>query len=401
MLSPLFFTKESYVDFLIEYGAFLLRTATIVIAIVLVIGMIASLKSKPRSDSEGELHVKKLNDEIEDYKEDLQVALLSEAELKELDKERKKEDKAKEKAEKERVKAEKAKAKAEAQAAKNTEPAVETAPADTAVAEQEEDTSVDETFEEERKKRVFVLDFNGDVAATGTYFMRQEITAVLTMATPKDEVVVRLESPGGMVHSYGFAASQLQRIRAKNIPLTICVDHVAASGGYMMAVLANKIVAAPFAVVGSIGVVAELPNFNKVLKKYDVDYELFTAGEYKRTVTMFGENTPKAKEKFQSDLEDTHVLFKQHVQQFRPNVDIEKVATGDVWYGQKALQEGLVDQIGTSDDYIAEACNDADVFSVRYELKKTLKDKLGIAISHGVERAALRVMTLLQKKYFM
>lgn len=384
-------------DFLIEYGAFLLRTATIVVAIVLVIGMIASLKSKPRSDCEGELHIKKLNDEIEDYKEDLEIALLSEAELKELDKERKKADKAKEKAEKERVKAEKAKAKAvgfilETAATEEAQAVTDT---------QEETSSADDEFEQERKKRVFVLDFNGDVAATGTYFMRQEITAILTMATPKDEVVVRLESPGGMVHSYGFAASQLQRIRAKNIPLTICVDHVAASGGYMMAVLANKIVAAPFAVVGSIGVVAELPNFNKVLKKYDVDYELFTAGEYKRTVTMFGENTPKAKEKFQSDLEDTHVLFKQHVQQFRPAVDIEKVATGDVWYGQKALQEGLVDQIGTSDDYIAEACNDADVFSVRYELKKTLKDKLGIAISHGVERAALRVMTLLQKKYFM
>ena len=162
----------------------------------------------------------------------------------------------------------------------------------------------------------------------------------------------------------------------------------------------NKIVAAPFAIVGSIGVVAQLPNFNKVLKKYDVDYELFTAGEYKRTVTIFGENTDKAKEKFQSDLEETHELFKKHVRQFRPGLNIDAVANGDIWYGQQALDEGLIDAIGTSDDYIAEACNDADVFSVRYELKKTFKDKLGLSISRGVERALTRGLTALQKQYF-
>jgi serine protease SohB len=228
--------------------------------------------------------------------------------------------------------------------------------------------------------------------------MRQEITAVLTMATAEDEVVVRLESGGGMVHSYGLGASQLKRIRDHGIPLTVCVDKVAASGGYMMACLANRIVAAPFAIIGSIGVVAQLPNFNRLLKKHDVDYELFTAGEYKRTVTMFGHNSEKAKDKFQSDLEDTHELFKHHVKQSRPGVDIEAVATGDIWYGQQALDHSLIDEVGTSDDYLVTACASSDVYSVRYEHKKSLQEKLGLAVQKGAEGAFTRLLTLLNKQ---
>lgn len=358
-------------EFVTEYAAFFLKTITVLIAVLIAAGFIASLKNRHKSHSDGELVIKKLNDDIEDYKQDLEIALYSEEELKALDKQRKKEDKEKAKKEKAAIKAS-LKAKEE--------------PAD--------DNEADDV-----KKRVFVLDFDGDVQASNTDFLRQEITAILTMATEKDEVVLRLESPGGVVHGYGFAASQLQRIRSKNIPLTVCVDHVAASGGYMMAVLANKIIAAPFAVVGSIGVVAQLPNFSKVLKKYDVDYELYTAGEYKRTVTMFGENTSKAKEKFQEDLEETHVLFKNHVHQFRPSLNIEEVANGDIWYGTQAIENGLIDAVGTSDDYIIEACKDADVYSVQYELKKTLKEKLGLAIQSGVESGFIKLFTFMQQQY--
>lgn len=366
-------------DFLLEYAAFLLKAVTVVAAIVFVIGSIVSLKQRYKSGPGGHLVVKKLNDELDDFKEDLEIELYSEAELKLMDKERKKAEKAKDKAEKQRLK-EKAKL------AKHAD-------------EQETDNEQASEDEggDERKKRVYVLDFNGDIQASETELLRHEITAVLTMASTKDEIVLRLESPGGMVHSYGFAASQLARIRNKNIPLTICVDHVAASGGYMMATIANKIVAAPFAIVGSIGVVATLPNFSKVLKKYDIDYEQFTAGEYKRTVTMFGENTQKAKDKFQADLEDTHVLFKQHISQYRPELKIEEVATGEIWYGTQALGKGLIDAVGTSDDYLVDACKDADVYSVRYEFKKTLQERLGLAAQKGVEKAVLRMMSAIQR----
>ena len=225
--------------------------------------------------------------------------------------------------------------------------------------------------------------------------MREEITAILTMARKEDEVVVRLESGGGMVHSYGLASSQLQRIKDKGIPLTVCIDKVAASGGYMMACIADKIVSAPFAIVGSIGVVAQLPNFSRLLKKHDVDFEMFTAGKYKRTVTMFGHNSAKAKEKFSEDLEETHVLFKNHVSHFRPSLNIEEIATGDTWYGQDALVNKLVDQLGTSDDYLVSACDEADVFEVSYEFKKTLQEKLGFAVQMGIEKAATRFLTML------
>lgn len=355
-------------ELLAEYGIFLLKALTIVVAVILVVAGIAAAGGKQKSNNDGQITVNKINDDLDDYKETLEASLLEKDELKNLEK-------AKAKAEKDKAKAEKAQAKQEKKAGKNvSEPAADA---------------------EAPRKRVFVLDFDGDIKASAADLMREEITAVLTMARKDDEIVIRLESGGGMVHSYGLASSQLQRIRDRGIPLTVCIDKVAASGGYMMACIANKIVSAPFAIVGSIGVVAQIPNFSRLLKKHDVDFEMFTAGEYKRTVTMFGHNSAKAKEKFREDLEETHVLFKNHVTRFRPELNIEEVATGDVWYGQDALENKLVDALGTSDDYLVTACNNADVFEVSYEFKKSLQEKLGLSVQIGVEKAATRFLTLL------
>ena len=348
-------------EFLVDYGSFLLKAATIVVAILIVVGGMIALSSKGnRRKPEGELVIKKLNDELNDHKEQIEDAIFEEEQLKKLDKERSKEEKNKAKATKKRVK--------------------------------------DGLKEDEQRKRVYVLDFDGDIKASEVELTRKEITAILTMATKDDEVVIRLESGGGMVHSYGLAASQLKRIKDKGIPLTVCVDRVAASGGYMMACIANRLVAAPFAIVGSIGVVAQMPNFHKLLKKHDVDFELFTAGEYKRTVTMFGYNSAKAKDKFQHDLEDTHELFKHHVTTFRPQVDIDAVATGDIWYGQQAIDNRLIDEVGTSDDYLAAACERADVYTVRYEYKKTLQERIGMSVQAGIEAAVTKLMTAANKQ---
>ena len=352
-------------EFLAEYGVFLLKALTIVVSIILVIAGIAAVSGKQKQSHDGHITVNKINDDLDDYKEILEESLFDKDELKAMEKERAKEDK-------EKAKAEKVKAKERKKS-------------------NQESKDEEETF----KKRVFVLDFDGDIKASAADLMREEITAVLTMARKEDEVVIRLESGGGMVHSYGLASSQLQRIKDKGIPLTVCIDKVAASGGYMMACIADKIVSAPFAIVGSIGVVAQLPNFSRLLKKHDVDFEMFTAGEYKRTVTMFGHNSAKAKDKFREDLEETHVLFKNHVTKFRPGLNIEEVATGDVWYGQDALSNHLVDELGTSDDYLVSACDDADVFEVSYEFKKSLQEKLGIAVQMGVEKAATRFLTVI------
>ena len=228
----------------------------------------------------------------------------------------------------------------------------------------------------ENRPRLFVLDFKGDVQASEVTGLREEITAILSIAEEADEVMVRLESPGGVVHGYGLAASQLQRVRNKSIPLTIAVDKVAASGGYMMACIANKIIAAPFALLGSIGVVAQIPNFHRLLQKNEIDVEVLTAGEYKRTLTLFGENTEKDREKFVSELEDVHRLFKEFVSSNRPVVDIDEVATGEAWFGIRALERDLVDELKTSDEYIIDQCADRDAFLVKYVLHKNKIDRL-------------------------
>jgi len=220
------------------------------------------------------------------------------------------------------------------------------------------------------RKRVFVLRFQGDIRASAVAALREEVTAVLTVATQNDEVVVILESPGGVVHGYGLAASQLQRFKDHGIALTVAVDKVAASGGYLMACVAGRIIAAPFAILGSIGVVGQMPNFNRLLKSHDVDYELITAGEHKRTLTMFGENTEKGREKFREDIEITHTLFKDFVRSHRPDVDIERVSTGEHWYGLQALDLKLVDAVRTSDDYLRDASATADLYELTYIRKR-------------------------------
>jgi len=340
------------VEFLSEYASFLAKTVTLVLAIIVVLTAIAAQRGKGRRKAAGQLQVSKLNDFYKGLRERLESALLDKDQLKAL--------------RKQEAKAEKKKAKKKA----------------------------------ETKPRVFVLDFDGDIKASATESLRHEITALLTLATAKDEVVLRLESGGGMVHSYGLASSQLARIRQAGVPLTVCIDKVAASGGYMMACIGEKIISAPFAVLGSIGVVAQLPNVNKLLKKHDIDFEVLTAGEYKRTLTVFGENTEKGREKFQEDLDVTHQLFKNFVARYRPQLAIDQVATGEVWLGIAALENQLVDELKTSDEYLAERAAHAEVFHLHYAERKSLQERVGMAAAGGVEHLASRVWTKLSQQRF-
>jgi serine protease SohB len=350
------------IDFFANYGMFLLKTLTLVVALGLAVAIVVAASGKSPSSEAGNIEVKSLNDRYTNMREILEDAVMDDASLKKQAKE-----------EKQKLKKEKAEQK---KAAKGE-------------------------VSSNQKKRIFVLDFDGDVRAQAVDTMREEISAILTVATEHDEVVLKLESGGGVVHGYGLAASQLSRIKDKSIPLTICVDKVAASGGYMMACIATKILAAPFAMVGSIGVVAQVPNFHKILKKNDVDYDLFTAGEYKRTVTMFGENTDKAREKFSLELEETHELFKDFVVKNRPSVDIPKVATGEVWFGQQAVDLNLVDQLGTSDQYLMEAAVDSQVYSVTLKAKKTLQEKLGIGMENALVKTFDRAFKELRDSKFI
>lgn len=343
-------------EFLTEYGLFLAKTITFVVAVFVVVSLVVSVGGRNKKSEKGHIEVTKLNEKFDHLRDSLRDAMFNDEEYKEF-----------EKAEKKRLKEEKAqKKKALKEAGKNKQDNAQEMPIE--------------------RKRIFVLDFHGDIKASEVECLREEITTVLTLAKPTDEVVVKVESGGGMVHGYGLASSQLARITGKNIPLTVCVDKVAASGGYMMACVAHKIVAAPFAILGSIGVVAQLPNFHKLLKKNDIDYEMFTAGEYKRTVTMFGENTEKGRSRFVEELEDTHVLFKEFVSEHRPQVDVAKVATGEVWYGLRAKAVNLIDELQTSDEYLFTQAADADIYEVEFTFKKSLQEKLGIAAQGAVDR---------------
>ncbi len=228
-------------------------------------------------------------------------------------------------------------------------------------------------------QQVFVLDFDGDIKASAVKHLREEISTLISTADKGDEVVVRLESGGGMVHSYGLAAAQLVRLKDAGLKLTVCVDKIAASGGYMMACVADNIIAAPFAVIGSIGVVSQIPNFHKLLKKNDVDYEMFTAGDYKRTVTVFGENDDEDRAKYQQELEQTHDLFKHFVNTYRSQLDLDKVANGEHWYGEDAIKLKLVDKLQTSDSYVLELMEDNEVYALHSRQKPTLAEKLGLS----------------------
>ena len=256
----------------------------------------------------------------------------------------------------------------------------------------------------QKEKRVFVLDFDGDIKASAVKHLREEISAIISTANKGDEVVLRLESGGGMVHGYGLAAAQLVRLKEAGLTLTVCVDKIAASGGYMMACVADKILAAPFAVVGSIGVVSQMPNFNKWLKKHDIDYEMFTAGEYKRTVTMFGENDDEDRAKYKEELEQTHELFKHFVTTYRPQLDLSKVANGDHWYGEDALKLKLVDELSTSDAYLLKQMEDYQAYALMSRQKPTFAEKLGLAnaahsaVSGMVNTATKSALTALSDK---
>ena len=323
-------------EFISNYGLFLAKAATIIVVIWMVLSMLVSLAHKQQEQDQ--IEIKNLNEKFEDTRLQMQQSLLSKKESKELLKQSKKANKKKQK-------------------------------------EQSGD-----------RKRVFVLNFVGNIKASAVKHLRKEITALLSVATPEDEIVVCLENSGGLVHEHGFAASQLQRIRQRDIPLTVAVDKVAASGGYMMACVANRIVAAPFSIIGSVGVLAQLPNFNRLLEKHGIDFEQIKAGDLKRTLTMFGKNTDQDRARLTEQMEETHELFKEFIAEQRAVVDVQAIATGEHWLGKRALELKLVDELITSDDYLLRQSEHADIYEVKHAAPKTISEKLSSSVQTAFEK---------------
>ena len=307
-----------------EYGLFLLKVITILISFIVLISFVAA--SKKNSNQEG-LDVENLNKKYKGLSDSLNKVVLQKDEWK---------------------------------------------------AKQKNDKAIqkNQKKQKKRKPKAYVLDFLGDIKASAVPSLREEVTAILDVAKKNDQIILRLDNHGGVVHEHGLAASQLARIRQKKINLVVVVDKVAASGGYLMACVANKIYAAPFAILGSIGVIAQLPNFNRLLDNYGVDFEQVTAGQYKRNVTMFGKNTDEDREKLKEQLEEIHSLFKSSVNEYRPELNLDKVATGEYWYGKRALELGLIDEIKTSDELLLEMSKKYEIFSVKLKIKQPLKKRI-------------------------
>ena len=351
-------------DFIFGIAEFLLQAVILLgVFLVAVSGVLALTQRKRGAGEEGSVEARSLNERLELHEDAVRAITDDPVELKARSKAQKKQEKAERKALKSAIKAGDAPDKA--------------------------------------KPRVFVLDFDGDMQASQVDQLREEISAILPVASESDEVLLRLESGGGVVHGYGLAASQLLRIKDAGIRLTISVDKVAASGGYMMACVATEILVAPFAILGSIGVVAQLPNFHKLLKKNDIDFEMHTAGEYKRTLTLFGENTDQARQKFQADLDDVHGLFKSFVSTHRPSIDIDAVSTGEYWFGQQTLDINLADRLCTSDAFLMERRSSHELIEVRYRSKRGWQERLGIAAEAAVERGFRRFVKTGQDQQFL
>ena len=317
-------------EYLIDYILFFAKTITIIIAFVIPIVLISALTARQRQHQKEHLDISHVNRRYEAMSNTIDSVQLPKKALKEQMKKQKKERKS---------------------------------------AEKEKTADTD-------RKRVYVLAFEGDLEASQIDRLREEITALLTVKEKPDEVVIRVESKGGVVHGYGLAASQLRRIKDRQITLTVSVDKVAASGGYLMACVADKIIAAPFAIVGSVGVLAQIPNFHRALEKHNIDYQEFTAGEYKRTVGMFTEPTEKGKAKFLEEIQDVHNLFKEFVKDNRPQVEVDEIATGEHWYGTRALDLNLVDELRTSDDYLLELSENSEIYEIKYVKKEPLSERL-------------------------
>ena len=338
-------------ELLFSYLFFLLKVLTVLIAIVVAIVLIAGTAKQKKDTYKGKIIVKNLSEKLEEISLGLKSSSMDPKSYKQLLKKQNKEKK------------------------KETK--------------------------KKPKDLIYVLDFKGDIQASGVDKLKQEINAIIASEVKCKEVVLKLESAGGSAYSYGLCAAELKRLVDHKIPLTVCIDKLAASGGYLMSCVATKIVAAPWALVGSIGVVAQLPNFNKFLKKLNIDIELHTAGRYKRTLTTLGKNTQSGRQKFVSELEELHKVFKGFVKENRPKINVNKVATGEVWQGDEAVKLGLIDDIGTSDDYLVKLSKKFKLIEIEYFEKKPITARFATAAELLLEKGIYKVLDIVNKDRFI
>ena len=234
------------------------------------------------------------------------------------------------------------------------------------------------------KSNLYYLEFEGDIQASEAAKLKQEILVCLQVAKPTDVFLILVESSGGSVSNYGDLYSVMEMIKKRGHTLWVAIDRVAASGGYLISLPADKIFATPFALIGSIGVLSEVPNFGGLLDKYGVKMEEYTAGERKMNISMFRENGEEQKEHHRKKLGKIHELFKAQLVKYRggliekKGVDIGELMEGDFWMGENAFELGLVDELKSSVEILLDEKDHFNILKVNYHNEPKMAGIMGM-----------------------
>lgn len=222
-----------------------------------------------------------------------------------------------------------------------------------------------------------VIRVDGVIAGTGDYYSGyitpEYFLDMIEMAEDDERVkaiVLRVDSPGGTVAASEEIATYVKECEK---PVVVSVGDVGASGAYMISSQADSIWANPGSSVGSIGVIAQIPNVSGLLDMVGVEFQTFTAGEYKDAGSAYRDLTKEEEALIQGEVEEAYDQFIDIVAEGRglERAKVEELAIGWTWSGVRAKELGLVDEVGTYRDALEDAAErggiEGDYEIVTYE----------------------------------
>lgn len=203
-------------------------------------------------------------------------------------------------------------------------------------------------------------------------------------------VILRINSPGGSPVQAGYINEEIRRLRTEypNIPLYAVIEDICASGGYYVAVAADKIYVDKASIVGSIGVLMNGFGFTGAMEKLGIERRLLTAGENKGFLDPFSPLNPQQEKYAKEMLEDVHQQFIQVVQQGRGKrlKNSPEIFSGIVWTGQKSIELGLADALGGAEYVAREIIKAEDIvdFTTRESFAERFANRLGSASANAL-----------------
>jgi len=212
-------------------------------------------------------------------------------------------------------------------------------------------------------------------------------------------IVLRIESPGGVVAPCQEILVEIEKVKQTK-PVVVSMGNMAASGGYYISAKADKIVALPGTLTGSIGVISQIPNVKGLYDKLGIEMQTFKGGKYKDMYSGLRELTPEEKEIMQQMVDNYYEQFVETVAEGRglSKEQVRSLATGQLYTGTEAKELGLVDELGGLDTAIDLAAELAGVTTPRIEYytppKSLLESLLGINLDSLVYAIQMRLLGL-------